>query len=105
MGKIIKVTGIEQVLKDIQKKKIEIIASQKEAVINDLVKDLRAATPVDTGNARDGWKVSDSAIENDVPYIDHLNEGSSQQAPAYFIETTLLKRPGIKPSGIIVKSK
>ena len=67
--------------------------------------ELKNATPVDTGRARDGWKVSGDSIENDVPYIEHLNEGSSQQAPAYFIEATLLKHSGIKPRGIIVKSK
>jgi hypothetical protein len=104
MGRV-KVKGIEQVLKDIQKKKSEIITERKATVIRDLVDKLKAATPVDTGRARDGWKVSGNSIENDVPYIEQLNEGSSQQAPVYFIETTLLKQPGIKPSGIIVKKK
>jgi hypothetical protein len=105
MGKMITVKGIDGVLKDIEKKSKAIIAEKKIEIIDQLVKDLKNETPVDTGKARDGWQRDDDSIVNDVEYIDHLNAGSSEQAPAYFVEKTLLSRPGIKPSGIIVKSK
>jgi hypothetical protein len=59
---------------------------------------LTRVTPIDTGYARSRWNYSfdkDSngnitgTIDNDAPYIENLNRGSSKQAPAYFIEQTL----------------
>lgn len=59
-----------------------------------LLRDLQAVTPVKTGKARDSWHLDygdvTATIRNDVDYIKHLNAGSSQQAPAYFIENTVL---------------
>jgi hypothetical protein len=70
------------------------------------VKALRDSTPVDTGEARDGWRLDEEGnIVNDVDHIDRLNDGSSQQAPSFFIEKTLLARKGIRPSGTIVRSR
>lgn len=60
---------------------------------------LADATPVDTGYARSRWDTSlgvsqqgtlQVSITNDAPYIEELNRGSSRQAPARFIEETLL---------------
>jgi hypothetical protein len=69
-----------------------------------LVTELQAATPVDTGYAKSRWEInSDGDIVNDAEYIERLNAGSSQQAPAYFIEQTLLSHPGVKPNGTIVR--
>ena len=70
-----------------------------------IVTALRAATPVDTGAARDGWRVDGKTIRNDVEYIDHLNQGSSQQAPSFFVEKTILAQVGVKPNGIVVRSQ
>jgi hypothetical protein len=78
------------------------IEKEKIAETNKLVEALKEATPVDTGRARDGWKVVDGNITNDVPYIDELNGGSSKQAPQYFIERTLLSHIGIEANGVIV---
>ena len=64
---------------------------------------LMNATPIDTGVARHGWVLTPDSFINEVKYISKLNEGTSRQAPAYFIEKTLLKHQGIKPSGIIVR--
>ena len=75
---------------------------------------LIAATPVDTGWARSNWVSSIGApvngtpgwnesiagavwtlvqgpiyIANNVPYIGRLNAGSSQQAPAGFVESVI----------------
>jgi hypothetical protein len=69
-----------------------------------LVERLKEATPVDTGNARDGWKLKDDTIINEVEYIVPLNNGHSQQAPSHFIEKTVLSHPNIKVDGIIVRS-
>lgn len=92
------------------------------AVVNAL-QDLKEATPVKTGRAKNSWvatlnpqefrdnkeatanfgistsmlstpsftNVETYYITNSVSYIDLLNEGSSQQAPARFIENTISK--------------
>ena len=70
-----------------------------------LVQALKDATPVDTGNARDHWVSQGDKIVNETEYIDLLNQGSSKQAPEYFIEKTLLAQKDIIPSGTIVRSK
>jgi hypothetical protein len=66
--------------------------------------ELIKATPVDTGLARESWKISMQksgiSITNSVPYIDRLNRGSSKQAPAFFVERVAL-RHGV-PNGTIV---
>lgn len=56
---------------------------------------LVAATPIDTGFARSEWevrKVNDKTfvVENSADYIVHLNNGSSKQAPAHFVEAVAL---------------
>jgi hypothetical protein len=56
---------------------------------------LALATPVDTGLARDSWKVGQVGptrceISNGVPYIESLNNGHSTQAPVHFIEQVAL---------------
>jgi hypothetical protein len=68
----------------------------------ELIQALKAATPVDTGQARDGWRYEDGKIINDVEYISELNEGTSKQAPAYFIERTLLAHSQVDSNGVIV---
>lgn len=57
--------------------------------------ELEAATPVDTGFARDHWRLTavngeEILIENEADYIKYLNQGSSQQAPAHFIENIVI---------------
>ncbi|MDB4378618.1 hypothetical protein N9Z41_02490 [bacterium] len=61
---------------------------------------LRIVTPIDTGEARSGWKskkYKDSygfiggSILNEVEHIVYLNNGHSKQAPRYFIEQVLTK--------------
>jgi putative lipoic acid-binding regulatory protein len=60
---------------------------------------LKIVTPVDTGEAREGWlqvversskgKFLSGSIINRVEHISVLNNGHSQQAPKYFIEQVL----------------
>lgn len=82
-----------------------LVEKEKARVMSNLVNKLKDATPVDTGEARDGWKSEGSTIVNEVEHIRYLNEGSSEQAPAYFVEKTLLTQKGISPSGTIVRLK
>ncbi len=77
---------------------------QFKEITEKTIVELREATPVDTGAARDSWKLTYSenaaVISNDKDYLKQLNSGSSKQAPANFIENTLLNY-GI-PRGPIV---
>jgi hypothetical protein len=90
---------------DLQGKLKSLVDSRRVAKLSELVDKLKEATPVDTGNARDNWKTDGKVIYNEVDYIENLNAGSSRQAPAYFVERTLLAQKGIYPSGTIVRSK
>lgn len=81
------------------KKKVE---AAKEKKVDNILNALKEATPVDTGKARDGWKLKSGNIVNNVEYIDELNAGSSTQAPLHFIERTLLSFNGVKANGVIV---
>jgi hypothetical protein len=82
-------------------KEIEKIVQEKK---EELLERLRRATPVDTGRARDSWRIDEEGIVNDVPYINELNQGSSTQAPKYFIESTVLSTSDISLNGIIASS-
>lgn len=85
--------------------KNELKAAGDRAVANEskrLLEKVRAATPIDTGNARQGWHLHGNALVNNVEYVNRLNEGHSRQAPSRFIEQTLLKEPGVTPNGVIV---
>ena len=69
-----------------------------------LLEELRANTPLETGAAREAWRLEGKSLVNTKDYIDKLNRGSSKQAPSHFIEKTLLSHPGVTPSGTIVRS-
>jgi hypothetical protein len=77
----------------------------RSGAVPQLIAKLAEETPKDTGEAAAGWRQEGNAIVNDVEHIENLNDGSSEQAPAYFIEKTLLSQPGVRPSGTIVRSK
>lgn len=81
------------------------IRNIRDSQVNKLVANLKAATPVDTGHARDSWSSNSSVEKNEIvntaQYIEYLNQGSSPQAPAHFIESEALKVG--KPSGVIVE--
>jgi len=72
------------------------------------VAELSSATPVDTGEAAASWSYriinkNTILLENDEFYVKFLNAGSSEQAPAFFIENIMLKYG--KPLGPIVTYK
>jgi hypothetical protein len=79
------------------------IAASVSNVKQSLLQDLAQATPVDTGLAQSSWRLDNNGnIVNDVPYISELDAGHSQQAPSYFIETTVLSNPNVRSNGTIV---
>jgi hypothetical protein len=62
----------------------------------DAQRDLILATPVKDGTARRGWvsttptkPYEPGIVENNVEYIGKLNDGSSKQAPANFVENVV----------------
>jgi hypothetical protein len=99
---MIKVKGIQNTMQELKKSLDAQTERGKISTINNLVLKLKEATPVDTGEARDGWMRKGNKIVNDVEHIAFLNQGSSMQAPSHFIEKALLVERGIKPSGIVV---
>lgn len=87
-------------LGDLTKSLNENIAEILEEKMTDIYVDLTAppplGTPVDTGQARNGWQLDASdklnpVITNSVPYINRLNDGHSKQSPSGFIEAIIDK--------------
>lgn len=79
------VTGIEQTEADLA----AAITETSDRLAASLLGELRAATPVETGRAREGWRRDATGIRNEVPYVARLNAGSSRQAPAGFVEAAI----------------
>lgn len=102
----LKVTGISEIIEEIQNLIDNTKKESLERVSNSLLKEIKEATPIDTGRARNGWQLEKdykgNSIVNDVPYIPSLNDGHSKQAPSYFIERTVLKNKEVVPVGSIV---
>lgn len=104
----IRVLGIEATLGSISNHIKEQSIKQEERVVKKVIKSLHDATPKDTGAAADDWQkektvLLGTSIVNNKDYISKLNSGSSKQAPAYFVEKTILLEPEVKPDGTIVK--
>jgi len=93
------VADFEKELARVKKEVDSIAFNDIEDRVDYAVNTLKVVTPVDTGEARSGWKSTiiktknneliDGSIFNDVEHISYLNNGHSKQAPKYFIEQTL----------------
>jgi len=77
-------------------------------ICENMVEELKSATPVDTGLAKSKWEVIRTgnpefpvSVQNTVKYIESLNAGSSKQAPAFFVDKIALKYG--KPVGIVAE--
>ena len=79
------VTGIDETEADLE----AAIAETSDRLAVTLLEELRTSTPVATGRAREGWRLTETGIRNDVPYVGRLNAGSSRQAPAGFVEAAI----------------
>ncbi len=63
----------------------------------ELLARVKANTPVDTGDAKDGWELHKEGrgygrtvrLTNDVPYVEQLEQGSSSQAPNGIVEVSI----------------
>lgn len=104
----LKVSGIKKELARVNDSLRTIGETQSLVATKSIVNDLKEATPVDTGEARDGWTYTASLkkgvyqITNEVDHIAYLNAGTSEQAPAHFIEQTILSNKKVSPDGEIV---
>lgn len=90
----VNIRGVDAEIKRIKELINKNVSNVAMAKISVIMSSLIKATPVDTGRARGGWNLQSTAkgfkISNDVPYIEELNNGHSQQAPSHFIESVLL---------------
>ena len=114
----IKLQGVKEEFDKLDKETTQTINELARIQALDTVVKLKMATPIDTGRARNSWNLSatknsfkdaktgvatmstlppasDKKIEtlyltNGTPYIENLNQGSSRQAPARFIEGVIL---------------
>lgn len=101
-----KVKGIRELIKQIDSDFKRLSKAEFQVESTNMLSALKAATPIDTGKARDSWTITyagDKALLfNPVPYIEKLNQGHSKQAPSLFIEKTALKFG--RPEGSIVST-
>ena len=103
----VKINNIEGELRKLAKSIREATLSNTQLTATKLVEALAAATPVDTGKARDSWTLekgskNDVIVSNELDYINYLNEGSSEQAPSHFVEKTAIKF-GVPRGAIAIK--
>ncbi len=100
------IKGIEKTFESIKVEMEGLQLKDLQRVSKLLIDDLKKDTPVDTGLASNSWSMetrkSSVVVSNDVAYIKHLNEGSSRQAPAHFVERAALKYG--TPLGAITES-
>lgn len=97
----LEVVGFEQEMERIREEVRELANLSLHETVDYATDQLRIVTPVDSGEARRGWRNNNitlksisglervSTISNDVEHIVYLNQGSSKQAPKYFIEQVL----------------
>jgi len=61
--------------------------------MEDVLVTARRKTPIQSGNARRGWKQTGrgkrTQVENRVPYIGRLDQGYSRQAPKGIVDPTI----------------
>jgi hypothetical protein len=85
----ITVTGLDNLGRELDRA----LAKTIDELADEVFVDIRANTPIKTGNARRNWtkKVTNDnfVVENKVPYIERLEAGASRQAPKGIIGPTL----------------
>jgi cytoplasmic iron level regulating protein YaaA (DUF328/UPF0246 family) len=95
----LEIVNFEEEMRRIEEEVLDLANAEIEERINYAVTQLKIVTPVDTGEARSGWRslviktrrgqYLSGSILNPVDHISHLNNGHSKQAPQYFIEQVL----------------
>lgn len=83
------ITGLDALGRELDRA----LAKTITEVADEVFVDIRANTPIKTGNARRNWtkKVTENnfLVQNRVPYIERLEAGASRQAPKGIIGPTL----------------
>jgi len=101
----IKITGISNTFNSLKKSLEKETQKGFEKEVRKFKSELRFATPVDTGEARDSWQVffnkGKATVVSDAEHMPRLNEGYSKQAPSNFIERVAIRFG--KPVGLIVR--
>jgi hypothetical protein len=96
----IDVVDFEKEMRRIEEEVAKLASNEIEEQIDYATNQLKIVTPVDTGEARKGWRNTkqkdingyiDGTIINEVEHIVPLNNGHSKQAPKYFIEQVLVR--------------
>jgi hypothetical protein len=99
----VKLKGMDEAMRKLRKEVGVKVEGIKSTHTEELVSNLKKATPVDTGEARDGWhKDKKGDVINNIEHIAQLNAGHSQQAPSFFIEQTVLNTKHVQPNGVII---
>lgn len=105
-GVSVKVVNFKQELERVEREVKRLANKDIKQKVSYATDTLAIVTPVDTGEAREGWEDKtyyasdgylDGTISNDVEHIEALNRGHSKQAPKYFIEQVLITIGIIKP--------
>jgi len=129
----IKLQGVSEEFKNMDKELVTFVNEANRLQAFETLNDLKRNTPVDTGRAKNSWvltqfrgelkdakkdgvrfsspiigPVSDKKVEtlyitNGTPYIEDLNRGSSKQAPARFVESTVLSKD-YNPAGVLFET-
>ena len=98
----LEVVNFKQEIKRIEKEIEQYVDLDVFARMTYATQQLAQVTPVDTGEARSGWKSkivespriggiqTEGFIINEVDHIEALNDGHSKQAPKFFIEQVLM---------------
>ena len=110
----ITITGVLQAINELDRDTESFVADELRRRSLQALADVKLATPVDTGRARNSWyigyqeryinqvqpgvtiltqsdEVREIVITNGTDYIQLLNDGSSIQAPTKFIEQAFLR--------------
>ena len=111
----ITITGITQSINELDRDASRFIADELRTRSLQALADVKLATPVDSGRARNSWhvgyteeyrdsisspgvtiltqsdEVREIVVTNGTDYIQLLNDGSSIQAPTKFIEQAFLR--------------
>ena len=99
----VKWKGIQETFRSVFKSVDTLTNKELRKRVTAMVLKLKALTPKDTGFASSRWEISGQVprlrVINDASYIEYLNQGSSKQAPSFFIESVALQFG--KPLGLI----
>ncbi|MGI9549110.1 MAG: HK97 gp10 family phage protein [Bdellovibrionales bacterium] len=109
----ITITGVTSSLNELDRDTQSFIANELRTRALRALGDVKLATPVDTGRARNSWhigytpsfnttgagvtiltrsdEIQEIIVTNGTDYIQFLNDGSSRQAPTKFIEQAFLR--------------